>query len=97
LKLRPNRRTHWNNEVGPLKVWIDVPQGWQAESPLLEAPQPNEPESRELRNLDIELQSPAATNVEMVHAHALYYVCDEQGGQCLYRRKDIQIPIRFRD
>lgn len=94
--LRPSRQAHWNNEAEPLKIWIEVPSGWEAESPLLETAQGSEPESDEPRSVDFELRSPTNTSIRTIKAYALYYVCEEQGGRCLYRRKDIEIPIRFR-
>ena len=32
----------------------------------------------------------------VVPAYALYYVCEDVDGLCLYRRQDLSIPIRVR-
>lgn len=97
LQFSVTRTAHWNNEAEPLKVWIELPEGWTAKSPLLTATQPDEPESRETRRIDFELGSPSDAEVHEIEAYALYYICEELGGQCLYRRQDLSIPIRFRD
>jgi tetratricopeptide (TPR) repeat protein len=95
LELRPRRTAHWNNEAEPLTVWIDVPEGWTAEKSLLQASQPDEPESREVRSLDFEIKTAKVTQVTTVRGYVLYYVCENEGGQCLFRRQNIEIPIRF--
>ena len=96
LELRPQRTTHWNNEADPLMVWIDIPEGWKAEKPLLQAPLPNQPESREVRSLDFEIETAKNTQVTKIRGYSLYYVCEDERGQCLYLRQNIEIPIRFR-
>lgn len=96
LKLQLGGHAHWNNQAEPLTVWIDVPEGWRAESLLLQAAQPDQPESDEVRTLDFELHSPRTATSGTIRGYALYYVCEEQGGQCLYRRQDILISVRFR-
>lgn len=95
IQFRLSRISHWNNEAEPLRVWIDAPAGWKVDNPLLTAPQPIVSESRETRVIEFELQSPEKTNVEAVKAYALYNVCEDAGGQCLYLRQDITLPIRF--
>ncbi len=95
LHFQPTTGAHWNNEVEPPKVWIETPKGWQVESPLLELPQPLEPESSEPRVVDFEVRTaePAAKNT-VIHAYTFDVFCEEEGGQCHYRRQDIDIPIR---
>jgi hypothetical protein len=41
LRLHPNEasQAHWNNEAEPLRVWADLPPGWQAQAQLPVAPQ----------------------------------------------------------
>ena len=97
VRLSPRQTCHWNNEAEPLTLWLETPAGWKSETRLIEAAQPESPESREIRQLDFELQSAAKTKTESIKAYALYYICEERGGQCLYRRQDIEIPIRYQD
>ena len=96
LRLRPTAGVHWNNEADPLTIWIELPEGWSAETRLLNAPQPPQPESRETRVLDFELQSPKAANSGSVKAYALYYVCSDDDGLCRFLRQEIEIPVQFR-
>jgi hypothetical protein len=43
------------------------------------------------------LESTAATgNSIKLDGYALYYVCEESGGQCLYLRQDFTVEIRFK-
>ncbi len=93
VELQPRKLVHWNNEAEPLEFWLDLPEQWQAEKRLLHTPQPLTPESQETRRLEFELQTPSALQTTSVKAYALYYVCEEIGGQCLYRRQDIEFPI----
>lgn len=95
IELRPHRLAHWNNEADPLGLWIRVPEGWKSERTWIEAPSPETAESRETRHFEFELQSPEDTAVQHIEAYALYYICEEIGGQCLYRRTNLKIPIRF--
>ena len=44
------------------------------------------PESREARMLDFEAKLPATRNGKArLNAYALYYVCEDAGGQCLFQ------------
>ncbi len=96
VTLRPNAgmKAHWNNEAGPLKLWVDAPDGWKVHPQLLTAPQGDRPETSEPRQLEFEV-SPAAgaRGTSKLNAYALYYVCEDAGGVCYFLRKDIPITI----
>ncbi len=97
--LRPDakRKVHWNNESEPLRLWIDVPDGWKASQRLLTAAQGKEPETKETRALDFEIQVPAAARGRTkVKGYALYYVCEDVRGTCLFLRKDIEFSVDIR-
>ena len=90
------RKTFWNNEVEPLRLWVDPPPGWHVAPRLLSASAGNRPETNEVRRLDFEVQVASnATNNVQLSAYALYYVCEDLGGTCLFRRQDIPIEIRI--
>lgn len=98
LALRPNpdRKVHWNNEVDALQVWIEPPPGWQVERRLMRLDNPPEAVSAELRRLDFELTcgdgvQPGAAELP---AYALYYICEDVDGTCLYRRQDLVVPLQ---
>jgi len=61
---------------------------------------PNPPQtiSRETRTLELELLAPAqsAPGTYTLRAYALYYVCEDVNGTCLYRRQDIPFQIKVR-
>lgn len=93
LEWQPNKLAHWNNEAEPVAVWLDLPVDWAADNQLWTLPQPNEIESREARRLEFELQSPQDAKSITLQGYAVYYVCEEVGGQCLYRRQDFSISV----
>ena len=98
--LRPNesRKAHWNNEVEDLIVWVDPPEGWSSERNRYTHPRPRVPVSREERRVEIELDGPADFSGSIdVPGYALYYVCEDVDGTCLYRRQDFSIPYAARE
>ena len=100
LVLRPNAgvKAHWNNEVEPLEVWVAPPPGWEVDRRALASDQPPDAVSTEPRELQFEVKAPdgARAGITVVPAYALYYVCEDVGGMCLYRRQDLSIPVRVR-
>jgi tetratricopeptide (TPR) repeat protein len=97
LVFRPvqERQAHWNNEAEPLRVWLRLPKGWEAEQRLIELPQPRTATSDEVRETSTELRPPAGTPpgpVELT-GYALYNVCEGASGTCLFRRQDIRVRI----
>ena len=99
VELRPNTRleAHWNNEAGPLALWVDPPPGWQTNGNYFTVPNPPEPVSTETRRVEFELTPPGegAPGVFPVPAYALYYVCEDRNGVCLYRRQDIEVEVKL--
>jgi hypothetical protein len=95
LRPSPGKKTHWNNEGEPTRLWIDPPPGWQVAPQQVGAPQAARPETTEPRHLEFELRAPAtATGRIEVPAYALYYVCEDAGGTCRFLRQDIVIPAQ---
>ncbi len=98
LSLRPANKSHWNNESEPLKVWIEPPDGWTIDQQLFEAAQPNQAESRDERNIEFEVRAPRdAGNVVKFKGYALYYVCEDTEGTCLYLRQDFTFDVKLKD
>lgn len=96
LVLRPNPEieAHWNNEAEDLAVWIDPPPGWQVDQRLLSVANPPELVSDEDRRLEFEIKSPKDfAGTARLSGYALYYVCEDVRGACLYRRQDIALDI----
>ena len=97
---RPNDdvKGHWNNEVEDLVLWLNPPPGWSVERRYLSFPVPPEPVSQEIRQLEVELASPENfAGTARIPAYALYYVCEDVNGTCLYRRRDLTIEMRARE
>ena len=99
VEFRPNAslNAHWNNESGPLALWVDPPPGWQTNANYFSLRNPPEPVSLEPRRLDFELKPPDGlkSGVFPVPAYALYYVCEDVNGVCLYRRQDIELAVKL--
>lgn len=97
VAFRPNlgNKAHWNNEVGPLVLWVNPPSGWSADSRYLTAPNPPAPTSQETRRVEFELKGAgkAGSGAVTIPAYALYYVCEDVNGVCMYRRQDVAIKI----
>jgi hypothetical protein len=91
----PARDAHWNNEAEPLRVWLDPPAGWSADRREGRAPQPAAAVSTEPREIQLELQAPPGLEGRAVAipGYALYYVCQEADGVCLFRRQDFVLPV----
>jgi hypothetical protein len=94
---RPNAevKAHWNNEVDDLVFWIDAPSGWRTDQRRLTVSRPPEVVSTETRRVEFELEAPkdAAPGTVDLPAYALYYVCEDVKGTCLYRRQDVTLTV----
>ncbi len=94
---RPNLdiKAHWNNEVDDLVLWVDAPEGWEVDQRYLTVSIPPEPVSQEVRKVEFELKSSASSaGLTTITPYALYYVCEDVNGTCLFRRQDIPLKIR---
>jgi len=88
------RGAWWSNEGEPLRVWIELPEGWRASARLLEAPRGAAAETRETRRLDAEIEPPVGfTGTGRIEAWAVFDVCEDVGGQCLHRRVDLPFEV----
>ena len=98
VTMSPNkkRKAHWNNLSKPLRLWIDPPKGWQVSRQLVSSAQPKTPESAETRLLDFELKIPGnARGQQTIQAYALYFVCEDVNGVCLFLRQNISIKLNL--
>lgn len=82
------RAVKWGNEVGPLQVRIEVPEGWAIEPAAKLAPMPGTPESTEVRTLEFEVTPPASapSGKTTLEGAAYYPVCEGDSGTCIYLR-----------
>ena len=94
---RPNldNKAHWNNEVEDLVFWVNPRAGWEVDSRYLTVPNPPEPVSQEPRRVEFEVTGPGGDKAGSVTilAYALYYVCEDVNGVCMYRRQDVPITV----
>jgi tetratricopeptide (TPR) repeat protein len=90
--------SHWNNEAEEFALWIDPPRGWEVERRFLTLPLPPEVVSQEERVLEVEVRAPEGSRSPGVSipAYALYYVCEDVNGVCMYRRQDVELQVAVR-
>ena len=97
LLLRPNAEhaAHWNNEVEPVRAFLNPPAGWSVDQREARARQPLSAVSTEPRDVQFELKAPPALAGQAVSVpgYALYYVCQEADGVCLFRRQDFVLSV----
>lgn len=93
---RVDSGAHWNNEAGDLLVWLEPPEGWQVQPRLLRVARAAQRVSVEPRTVEAELRTPEdiGPGEATIPGYALYYVCEDADGACLYRRRDLDLRIR---
>jgi hypothetical protein len=100
LAFRPNlqRKAHWNNEAEDLVLWVDPPLGWEVSSRYLSFPNPKAVVSQETRSIEFELECPekAPPGSVRIPTYALYYLCEDVDGTCLYRRQDVVLEAQIK-
>ena len=88
------KRAHWNNEADNMEIWVSPPEGWSVDKNHIVFEVPRTAVSEERRKLEFELRGPVNPEGEItIPAYALYYVCEDVDGTCLYRRQDILIEV----
>lgn len=97
LSFTPQATAHWNNEAEPMLVWLETPSEWKVQQTLSQLPQPASPESNEVRHLEIEIKSSKRAKSQKLNGFALFYVCEELSGQCLYRRLDFEVNLELKN
>lgn len=101
LAFRPEDelRVHWNNEAEGLTVWLEPGEGVEVEPRRMTVPNPAETLSRETRRVDFEVEVPETGDSGKsdgdvrIPGYALYYVCEDVDGTCLYRRQDLEVAV----
>ena len=87
-------KAHWNNEVDDLIFWVEVPDGWQLDHRVVTVPNPPQTVSNETRIVELEIKAPDnASGRYEFPGYALYYVCEDVNGICLYRRQDVSLTV----
>ncbi|MFQ5507243.1 MAG: tetratricopeptide repeat protein, partial [Planctomycetota bacterium] len=94
----PKRAATWDNEAGPLTVWLKTQNGFKLAKRSLAAAMPDAPSSSESRSLEFELGIPRSQEPGegVLEGYALYYVCEGKSGTCSYLRHDFKVPVEFR-
>ena len=97
LTFRLNEKSNplWNNEADDLESWVGLPEGIALTEQMLSFPNPETPETNELRQLEfeMEIEESASAGPVTFSGYALYYVCEEEGGVCYYLRNDFEVSF----
>ncbi len=97
LRFMPEGRASWNNEAEDMRVWIGAQSGWMPDRQLHTLRVPPQATSRETRRVELEAKAPEKPGQAPLRGHALYHVCRQDDGVCLYRRLDFAIPVEFKN
>ncbi len=95
---REELKAHWNNEVDGLEVWLNEGEGCRLDGSYRSLVNPPEVVSLEERKAEFELRcnEDATPGSRSLDGYALYYVCEDVQGTCLYRRQDFQVVVDVR-
>jgi hypothetical protein len=96
VTFRPNEKTkaHWNNSVDPLVYWANPPAGVATSARAVIAPNAQTEVSTETRTVEYDVTVPATASERVtIPGYALYYVCEDVNGVCMYRRHDVSVTI----
>ena len=100
LNFRPREeiKAHWNNEADGLEVWLNKPAECDLDGEHRSLPNPPHPVSLEERHAEFEIRCDegAAAGSRSLSGYALYYVCEDVNGTCLYRRHDFETAFEVR-
>ena len=100
LRFAPDekQKVTWDNEAGPLEVWIHSVDGFVPSEQLLTSAPPTAASSSEARSLELEIAIPASATAGKVYleGYALYYVCTGDTGECTYLRQDFAVPLELK-
>jgi len=86
---------YWNNEADPIAVHVKPPAGVTFAEGTFSYPVPERAETREPRILEFELAigRDAEPGAHSVPGYALYNVCKDEGGVCLFLRRDFATTV----
>lgn len=81
FRLNESTGPFWNNEADDLMMWVDLPKGLTLVEQSLAYPNPETPETQELRHLEFEAQIDDSIGAgdHSISGYALYYVCEDEG------------------
>ena len=93
LQFFPEDNGKWNNESSPMQVWINDSENGVSSRRLIEVPNAEDATSKEPRTVEFEFQTNKDAATGIVSGFALFNVCTDDDGQCLFRRRNFKIEI----
>jgi len=97
LRLNKKLGTTWDNEGGPLQIWLAKGDGYTLAKQLWKSPLPHQPGSAENRVYDFEvgLATSKEAGKTKIAGFAVYFVCEKKSGVCTFARQNFSIEILF--
>ena len=88
----------WNNESGPVKIWIDKLTGGSATKKAFEIPNPTADgkpviESTEMRSAEFEFKADKDATECQIDGYVLYNICESETGTCRLVRQNFSLNI----
>ena len=94
VEMTPTGAAHWNNEAGPMNLWVTTPEGWNSDPAHAAMDVPATAVSNETRraSFDVEVWEHDSSDTHVLLT-LLYAVCEDETGTCLVRRREVSIQI----
>ena len=95
LSFKPDALSNheWNNEAGPLLVWLDSDEGIMVREQLVTLASSSEEGSSETRLAEFEVVVDENANIGDLKGYALCHVCNKSNGECRYVRKEFSVDL----
>jgi len=76
--------------------WLSPPRQWTTDRQAVVAPNAPTEVSQEPRTVEFEVKVPdtQAPGAIAIPGYALYYVCEDVNGICMYRRRDVNVALQ---
>jgi hypothetical protein len=94
LRPDPKRKAHWNNEAGPVTLWVDATEDFVVDRVQQEIAPSGGAVSHETRTFEFEVQrgkAASSTGTSALRGYVLYYACEDVDGFCVYLRQPFEI------
>ena len=92
------RKVKWDDEAGPLRVWLQALAGFTLSNRLLTAGAEADGAPGATRSLELEIQAAGETppGAHRLTGYAVYWVCDGPTAECTLLRQDFVVEIELR-
>lgn len=93
LQFDPSKDIKWNNESTPMQVWINGSDQGTCSTQLMQVNNAKTAVSKESRVVEFDFQTKENSSDVELTGYALVNICEDESGQCLFRRFEFKIAI----